>query len=319
MILSTDFTFWRDLCNKKKRTLRKDGEHNWKEAHNGLSFLFNHIDIPVIRYRKPICWRAVGISSIIIPPSPPVIFHFHIQFFLRLPGTTICKWSSLSSIVFISVASPASNDSAPCATSPSSSVPQAHGRWYIAVHTFGRWLTCIRSPRCPGTTTSTPPRSAPATSIVGWRILDALEKAPTRLDCRVEGIANSRCSGAASITILVRYWSCWGGRYEGEAYGLPVRICAVIFADGLLGVTDGCVCHESSARGATSAIETKGERGYWTYLSEEALWVSLATERISRLAQGSHFKIVLCKVVVKVVDTKFCTGGFPAQRDLEER
>lgn len=34
---------------------------------------------------------------------------------------------------------------------------------------------------------------------------------------------------------------------------------------------------------------------------------------------GSHFKIFFCKVVVQVVDTKFCPSGFSAQRCLEEK
>lgn len=143
------------------------GYRTKRGAQQEGSFLFNHVDIPVIRYRRSIRWRAVGISSIINLSPAPVIFHFHIQFLLGFPWTTICKCSSLSSIVSISIASPASHDSAPRATPPSPPVPRVHGRWYIAVHTFGRWLACIRSPRCPGTTAPTPPRSAPTTSIIG--------------------------------------------------------------------------------------------------------------------------------------------------------
>lgn len=48
--------------------------------------------------------------------------------------------------------------------------------------------------------------------------------------------------------------------------------------------------------------------------------MNIISERTnSRLAQGSHVKIVLCKVVVKVVDTKFRPGGFSVQRNSEER
>lgn len=101
--------------------------------------------------------------------------------------------------------------------------------------------------------------------------LNAIEKATAGLDRRIEGVPNGSDLASTSDVTVIDGGGCRSSRYQCETDRLAVRICAVELANRRVGIVDGCIRHESSTRGATGAVETKGESRYGTYPVEEAL------------------------------------------------